>query len=138
MIPGAALGLTLELARDATAKLRRLTEQASDLMFAAAPDPVVDDLVSRAVGAQAQFADWPEDKVDALLGRLVAVFLEHAAPLAEATVEEVHIGNAADKTLKNMVAAQGVYDSLVRAGRIRRRSAPTTRPRSPRSPRRWA
>ena len=111
--PGAALGLTLELARDATAKLRRLTEQASDLMFAAAPDPVVDDLVSRAVAAQAQFADWPEDRVDALLGRLTAVFLEHAAPLAEATVEEVHIGNAADKTLKNMVAAQGVYDSLV-------------------------
>ena len=69
--PAAALGLTQELARDATAKLRRLTEQASDLMFAAAPDPVVDDLVGRAVAAQAQFADWPEDKVDALLGRLI-------------------------------------------------------------------
>ena len=111
--PGAALGLTQELARDATGKLRRLTEQASDLMFAAAPDPVVDDLVGRAVAAQAEFADWPEDRVDALLGRLTAVFLEHAAPLAEATVEETHVGNAADKTLKNMVAAQGVYDSLV-------------------------
>ena len=111
--PGAALGLTRELARDATAKLRRLTEQASDLMFAAAPDPVVDDLVSRAAAAQAQFADWSEERVDALLGRLTAVFLEHAAPLAEATVEETHVGNAADKTLKNMVAAQGVFDSLV-------------------------
>ena len=114
--PAAALGLTLELARDATAKLRRLTEQASDLMFAAAPDPVVDELVARAAAAQAEFVDWPEDRVDALLGRLTAMFLEHAAPLAEATVEETHVGNAADKTLKNMVAAQGVYDSL--AGQI--------------------
>ncbi|PWN03965.1 cyclic nucleotide-binding protein [Nocardioides silvaticus] len=111
--PAAALGITQELARDATAKLRRLTEQASDLMFAAAPDPVVDELVGRATSAQAAFADWPEDRVDALLGRLTSVFLEHAQVLAEATVEETHIGDAGDKTLKNMVAAQGVYDSLV-------------------------
>jgi acyl-CoA reductase-like NAD-dependent aldehyde dehydrogenase len=111
--PGAALAVTLELARDATGKLRRLTEQASDLMFAAAPDPVVDELVSRAVAAQAAFADWPEEQVDALLGKLTAAFLEHAEPLAVATVEETHVGNAGDKTLKNMVAAQGVYDSLV-------------------------
>ncbi|MEZ0581248.1 aldehyde dehydrogenase family protein [Nocardioides sp. MH1] len=111
--PAAALALTLELARDATAKLRALTDQVSDLMFAVAPDPVVDELVSRSVAAQAEFADWPEDRVDALLGKLTAVFLEHAAPLAAATVEETHIGNVDDKTLKNMVAAQGVYDSLV-------------------------
>ncbi|WP_183097683.1 aldehyde dehydrogenase family protein [Nocardioides pelophilus] len=111
--PGAALALTLELARDATAKLRTLTSQVSDLMFVAAPDPVVDDLVGRAVAAQAQFAEWPEDRVDALLGRLTATFLEHAEELATATVEETRIGNAGDKTLKNMVAAQGVYDSLV-------------------------
>lgn len=120
--PAAALGLTLELARDATAKLRRLTEQASDLMFAAAPDPVVDELVGRATAAQAAFADWPEERVDDLLGKLAAVFVEHAQPLAEATVEETHIGDAADKTLKNMVAAQGVYDSLagqVGAGALR-------------------
>ncbi|KAA1415947.1 aldehyde dehydrogenase family protein [Nocardioides humilatus] len=111
--PGAALALTLELARDATAKLRTLTNQVSDLMFATAPDPVVDDLVDRAVAAQTAFADWPEDRVDALLGKLTAVFLEHAPALAQATVEETHIGNVDDKTLKNMVAAQGVYDSLV-------------------------
>ncbi len=111
--PAAALGVTQELARDATAKLRRLTEQASDLMFAAAPDPVVDELVGRAVAAQAQFADWPEEKVDALLSRLMTTFVEHAQELADATVEETHIGNATDKGLKNWVAAQGVYDSLV-------------------------
>jgi acetaldehyde dehydrogenase/alcohol dehydrogenase len=111
--PGAALAVTLELARDATAKLRTLTSQVSDLMFATAPDSVVDDLVERAVAAQAQFADWPEDKVDALLGRLTTTFVEHAQELAEATVEETHIGNAGDKGLKNWVAAQGVYDSLV-------------------------
>jgi acyl-CoA reductase-like NAD-dependent aldehyde dehydrogenase len=111
--PGAALALTLELARDATAKLRTLTTQVGDLMFTAAPDPVVDELVGRAVAAQAAFADWPEDRVDALLRRLTEAFLEQAPALAEATVEETHIGNAADKTLKNMVAAQGVLDSLV-------------------------
>jgi len=111
--PGAALAVTLELARDATAKLRTLTTQVSDLMFAVAPDPVVDELVARAVAAQAQFADWPEERVDDLLGKLTAMFLEHAPALAEATVEETHIGNVGDKTLKNMVAAQGVYDSLV-------------------------
>jgi len=111
--PGVALALTVELARDATAKLRTLTNQVSDLMFAVAPDPVVDELVGRAAAAQAQFADWQEERVDALLGKLTAKFLEHAEPLAQATVEETHIGNAGDKTLKNMVAAQGVYDSLV-------------------------
>lgn len=111
--PDAALGLTLELARDATAKLRTLTAQVGDLMFSAAPDPIVDELVGRAVAAQAVFADWPEDRVDMLLQRLTERFLEHAQPLAEATVEETHIGNAADKTLKNMVAAQGVLDSVV-------------------------
>ncbi|KAA1429415.1 aldehyde dehydrogenase family protein [Nocardioides antri] len=114
--PAAALALTLELARDATAKLRTLTNQVSDLMFAVAPDPVVDELVGRAAAAQRQFAGWPEDRVDALLGRLTSTFVEHAQALAEATVEETHIGNAGDKTLKNMVAAQGVYESLV--GRV--------------------
>ncbi|WP_183096407.1 aldehyde dehydrogenase family protein [Nocardioides stalactiti] len=114
--PGAALALTQELARDATAKLRTLTSQVGDLLFATSPDPVVDELVGRAVAAQAEFADWSEDRVDALLRRLAEVFLEHAAPLAEATVEETHVGNVGDKTLKNMVAAQGVLDSIV--GRI--------------------
>jgi acyl-CoA reductase-like NAD-dependent aldehyde dehydrogenase len=111
--PAAVLAVTRALARDATAKLRLATTQLSDLMFIEAPEPMVDDLVGRAARAQAEFVDWSEDRVDALLGALTDAFVANAERFAEATVEETHIGNVADKTQKNFVASYGVFQSLV-------------------------
>lgn len=111
--PAAVLAVTRALARDATAKLRLATTQLSDMMAVDTPDPMVDELVGRAASAQAEFAGWPEDKVDALLGALTDAFVAKAAEFAEATVAETHIGNVADKTAKNFIASFGVYQSLV-------------------------
>jgi acyl-CoA reductase-like NAD-dependent aldehyde dehydrogenase len=111
--PAAVLAVTRGLAKDATAKLRMATTQLSDMMSGEAPDPMVDELVGRAAQAQAEFADWPEDRVDALLSALTDAFVANAAGFAEATVEETHIGNVADKTAKNFIASYGVYQSLV-------------------------
>ena len=111
--PAAVLAVTRALARDATAKLRLATTQLSDMMAVDAPDPMVDELVGRAARAQAEFAGWPEDQVDALLSALTDAFVAKAAELAEATVAETHIGNVADKTAKNFIASFGVHQSLV-------------------------
>lgn len=102
------------LGRDAALKLRATTHRLTE--FAAAePDPDVNETVARAQAALAAFADWPDERIDALLGQIAQAVAEAAEPLARATVAETKLGNVPDKTTKNQMASLGVYRSL--AGR---------------------
>ena len=72
----------------------------------------VDEMVRRAGQAQRLVCSWPERQVDAVLAALSEVVVGHAADLASRTVAETGMGCAADKTQKNVFAAQEVFRSL--------------------------
>jgi acyl-CoA reductase-like NAD-dependent aldehyde dehydrogenase len=110
---GAALLRTL--GRDAALKLRRTTERVAEQVLAGQSDAETDRMVSDAVGAQREFATWPEQRVDELLGDIADSVAREAEHLAAATVAETGMGNVADKTAKNRFAALRVYESI--AGR---------------------
>ena len=73
----------------------------------------VNALLEAAVSAQLEFEHWSEERVDALLKDVAAEVADHAEELAEATVAETGLGNVADKIIKNRVASEMVYRSLV-------------------------
>ena len=79
-------------------------------------DRMVERLVARARAAQPLIEGWSEDRIDALLHALAQTVADHAEELAAATVAETGMGNIRDKTLKNRIASQGIYEQLV--GRI--------------------
>jgi acetaldehyde dehydrogenase/alcohol dehydrogenase len=69
-------------------------------------------MVASAAEAQRAFETWAEPRVDALLLALAQAVAANAEALAAATVKETKIGNVADKTVKNMHASLGVYQTL--------------------------
>ena len=99
------------LGGSAALKLRRTNDMLADAIFEKS-DAAVDEVVKRAVEAQKQVADWPEDRIDAMLSDIAEATARHSVEFAEATVKETRIGNAEDKTLKNLMASVGVYQWL--------------------------
>ncbi len=109
--PHIGLLILSTLGRNASLKLRHATEQL-DQYIHSKPDPLVDDMIERAVVAQKQIQDWSEERIDALLVAMAATIEAHAEELAIATVAETKIGNVADKTIKNRYASVTVCQSL--------------------------
>jgi acetaldehyde dehydrogenase/alcohol dehydrogenase len=100
------------LGRDASLKLRKSNERVAEHMAAAEDDPEIDRMVAAAAEAQRAFESWDEARVDALLLALAQAVAANAETLATATVKETKIGNIADKTVKNMHASLGVFQTL--------------------------
>jgi acyl-CoA reductase-like NAD-dependent aldehyde dehydrogenase len=73
----------------------------------------VEAMVARAIAAQRAFEHWPEPRVDALLRHIATIIADHAEPLAQATVSETGLGNVPDKIIKNRLASELIYQSLV-------------------------
>lgn len=111
--PTIATHVLAALGRDAARKLRSSNAVLAEHLFVDAPDPEVDDMVGRAKDAQAQIATWEEARIDALLADMAGAIAERAQELARDTVEETHIGNVDDKTIKNSFASLGIYQALV-------------------------
>jgi acetaldehyde dehydrogenase / alcohol dehydrogenase len=99
------------LGRNAALKLRHTNERLADAVFGGT-DPEVEELVARAAAAQAAVADWPEARVDALLQAMAQAVAAVSGELAEATVRVTRMGNAPDKTVKNLFASMGVYRAI--------------------------
>lgn len=110
--PQAGIDVLRALGRETAMKLQRANEQLAENLADEARDPEVDRMVAKAVAAQKEFSSWPEDRVDALLKAIAQAFVDRAVELAERSVAETHIGNAADKALKIQFASMGVYDSI--------------------------
>lgn len=113
--PRIANAVLRAIGRDAALKLRKTTDRLATFIEDDRPDPVVEEMVARAVAAQRQLESWDEARVDALLLAIAEAVAARAAELAEATVAETKMGNAADKAAKNGMASLGVFRSL--AGR---------------------
>ncbi len=110
--PATGLAISRALAGSLSGKMREMNRRLSEYIFADEIDTATDSLVSRAANAQRDFAQWPEDKVDALVGDIAQAFADQAAEFAQATVDETKMGNAADKTAKNRFSALEVARSL--------------------------
>jgi acetaldehyde dehydrogenase/alcohol dehydrogenase len=111
--PNVGLGIYRALGRDASIKLRRTTERLLDYAGGDAPDPEADSMVDRALTAQRAIERWPEERIDRLLLDVASAMAANAERLAIETVRETRIGNAADKTQKNIHASLGVCRYLV-------------------------
>jgi acetaldehyde dehydrogenase/alcohol dehydrogenase len=110
--PQISVAIFRALGRDASLKLRKSNERVAEHMAAAEDDPEIDRMVASAADAQRMFETWDEPRVDALLLALAQSVAANAEALAAATVKETKIGNVADKTVKNMHASLGVYQTL--------------------------
>lgn len=113
--PSVAALLLRAIGRDVAGKLRATNDRLATHIAVEGRDPEVDRMVTAAQNAQAPFADWDEDRVDALLADLSQAFAARAEEFARTTVEVTRIGDVADKTFKNNVAALGVYQEIVGA-----------------------
>lgn len=65
----------------------------------------VRDKVERAYAASQRYRTYSQQQVDAIVEAMGAAGRSHARRLAELAVEETGYGNAADKTVKNLLAA---------------------------------
>jgi acyl-CoA reductase-like NAD-dependent aldehyde dehydrogenase len=110
--PPTGLAVLRALGGDAAAKARETRRHLEEYVFADEIDPAVDELVARAAAAQAELAEWPEARVEALLDAIAQAVADHAEELAAATVAETGIGNVADKTFKNRFASLEVNRTL--------------------------
>lgn len=110
--PAAGAALVRSLAAAIAGKLRATTDRLASELFPAS-DPEVDALVARAVAAQILVAALPDAQVEAALAALAAAVSAAAEELARDTVAETRIGNVADKTLKNRIAADLVYSKSI-------------------------
>ncbi len=100
------------LGQDLSAKLRRETNKVAEYIFADEIDADTNAMVARAVAAQRAFAEWSEERVDALLKDVAEAVAEQAQPLAEDCVQETQMGVAADKAAKIRFGSLGVWKSL--------------------------
>ena len=61
--------------------------------------------VERAYAAWQSHLAWSQEKIDAIIEHMAAAARAHSRRLAELAVEETGYGNARDKHLKNLLAA---------------------------------
>ena len=93
-------------------RLREASSRVAETLADDAPDALVDEMVADAVAAQAQFASWPEDRVDALLEDIATSINARGPELAAQTVAETTLGNAEHKAAKIMFGSMWVWETL--------------------------
>lgn len=93
-------------------RLRAASSRVAETLADDAPDALVDEMVADAVAAQAQFASWPEERVDALLEDIATSINDRGAQLAEQTVAETTLGNAEHKAAKILFGSMWVWETL--------------------------
>ncbi len=72
----------------------------------------VRDLMDRAVEAQKIFAEFTQEKVDAVIAAMARASQEACVRLAQLAHEETGFGNVADKTIKNQFCCVNLYDAI--------------------------
>jgi acetaldehyde dehydrogenase (acetylating) len=72
----------------------------------------VRDLMARAVEAQKIFAEFTQERVDAVVAAMARAAQEASVSLAEAAHEETGFGNVPDKTIKNQFCCVNLYEAI--------------------------
>jgi acyl-CoA reductase-like NAD-dependent aldehyde dehydrogenase len=110
--PAQGVMILRALARQTALNLQAARARVAEQIEIDEPDPDVEDTVARAVAAQAEFEHWDEERVDKLLEDIANSIAAAAPTLAQATVDETHLGNPDHKVMKIALASQGVYSQL--------------------------
>jgi acyl-CoA reductase-like NAD-dependent aldehyde dehydrogenase len=110
--PQQGIAVLRALGRDTALRFQSVSRRLGEYLVSDVPDPLVDRMVAAAVAAQKSFADWSEERVDAMLKDLAESVSLRAEELARATVEETTIGVVEDKILKIRFASLGVFGSI--------------------------
>lgn len=110
--PKIGLIISTALGQNLTAKLRELDSRIANYIFANEIDKDTHQMVANAVKAQKSFAEWPENRIDALLKDIMESMAEQAQKFAEINVAETGIGNVEDKILKIRFACHEVYKTM--------------------------
>lgn len=69
-------------------------------------------LATRAFTAQPKLAECDQETIDRIVSQVASVAAEHAEALAALAVQETGYGVVADKTKKNLFAAQTIYEFI--------------------------
>src|SRR5215468_651585 len=75
-------------------------------------DSQIQELISRARGAQAVFESFSQEQVDAIVKGIGKYVYDNAEPLARMAVDETGIGVYEDKVLKNKGKARVIWNNL--------------------------
>lgn len=110
--PCLALTVAKALGKNLTEKLRYYTGKISEYLFADEADASTNEMVKRAAQAQAIFQDWPDERVEALLGDLAHSIAQQAETLAQACVQETRLGSVTDKVTKIQLGSLGIYQFM--------------------------
>ncbi|NLL62713.1 MAG: acetaldehyde dehydrogenase (acetylating) [Ruminococcaceae bacterium] len=70
------------------------------------------NLISNAVVAQKQLAEWDQAKIDKLCKAVTDACVKEAVPLAKMAKDETGFGKWEDKVLKNLLGSKMVYDAI--------------------------
>jgi len=70
------------------------------------------DLIARAKAAAEILAGFSQEQLDAIAGAVASACQKQAAELARAACEETGFGNAADKTIKNLLGSAITWDYI--------------------------
>lgn len=112
--PRVGAALYAALGRNAATKLRRTNERLADVLVGEQPDPIVDEMVSRAMTAQKAIERWPEDRVNSLLAAMAGAVANRAEELARASVAETGLGDVQSKIVKDVACSVGALPQLAR------------------------
>ena len=70
------------------------------------------NLMKAAAAAQKQLAQFPQEKLDAIVEAVAKAFFGAALELAELAVRETGFGNVEDKIMKNQFASKNVCEAV--------------------------
>ncbi len=96
-----------------TRKYRAMHEFVRSHTLIDTPSPVVDEHVNKAVMAQQELVNWPEDRIDALIQAISDAINAQATPLAQQCVKESGMGVVEHKILKIRMGSVDVAQSLI-------------------------
>jgi len=101
-----------EHSEGATLRRREATHETSEQTPVLSPERIayLEGLVKQARTAAAVFTQFAQEDVDRIVKPMVLAGLEQAQYLARLAVEETKLGVLEDKSLKNMVATEFVYN----------------------------
>ncbi|MBI5835309.1 MAG: aldehyde dehydrogenase family protein [Armatimonadetes bacterium] len=111
--PKLGMALLTYMAQDFTHKLRQMDAKLGTFLSRGQAPAWVDGMVTAGSAAQAEFAAWPEDAVDAILTDIAAAISADAEALGAAEVAETGLGVVEHKVLKITVACRQTLELLL-------------------------
>lgn len=110
--PKTALAVSVALLKAISREKQKMVLQLSEFILSGEVDAATEEMVRRAVAAQAEFETWEEERIEKLLADIAQEITAHAEELAADTVNETGMGNVQDKITKIKLGSTGIYENI--------------------------